>query len=325
MTRACLRTTFSGFDETALRDWIRREKVGHSVSTVRDVWILCPSTVCAATWQSATAAWLAGHRVILKPSRREPVFAKLLVSSVKEIAKEHLPVKIRTRLPRHPSVAARWVVYGKDETLETLRRRARMRPNLIGFGSRLSVAVIGKCPAPKNAWELYRKAAWDVVLYDTQGCLSPRAFFVRRRDAAVFARGLARAMEVLDQKLPRRVDSPLDAESFWQQWKFRASQGRAKIFRERVVLQEDFPFEPCGLRRVVFVIPFRSEIELRKRIRPWRSKLSTVALLDSADANRWKKVFGADHAIRWCDVGKMHRPPPSWRNGGVSLIKALRS
>ena len=165
MTRACLRRVFKGYAADSLWKWVERDHVKGVVnfqpssfilhpSKYPRILVVSPSTVFAATWQAATAAWLAGCCPVLKPSRREPIFARLLYESARSIAGNILPMEVlppafrlklspvtahRSPLTAHGSFAA-IVIYGNDQTIGNLARDNRV----IAFGPRISIAVISK-------------------------------------------------------------------------------------------------------------------------------------------------------------------------------------
>jgi len=331
MVRACLRSTFSGHDSDVLREWIKRDCprcLDRKRSSCR-VLIIPPSTIFAAAWQAATAAWLAGATVVLRPSRREPVFARLLQQSVLAEAGEILPAQILKSEPGTQNLYpfTTIVVYGSDQTIQTLQHSSKTK--LIGFGTKISVAYVERQGLRQYGLDdLAARAAWDTVLYETQGCLSPQRFYVEEDDhlsAVQFARKLAIAMEKLDARLPRmtRKNEKLEEEGFWQTWRFRESQGRAQIFRRRVILQREDCFEPCNLRRVVFVTPVRRPDDIIRHCGKWTKRLSTIAGSHATSLDQLKQSFGSQRGIRFCAIGEMHQPPPWWRNGGLSLLQKL--
>ncbi len=335
MVRACLASTFAGCDEASLREWLKRdsptrnaERGTRNVKKNAGTLILLPSTVFAAAWQSSTAVWLAGGSVTLKPSRREPAFAKLLAQSVKKIAGPTLPIKIevgRARRARRDNTQT-IIAYGKDETIEKLRSTAAKK--IIGFGSMISLACVGKNALVKtNLPNLTRRMAWDTTLYDTQGCLSPQCVYVEKGGKVSpeqFAKALARAMRHLDVRLPRKKiqNEAMMEESFWQRWRFLESQGRAQIHDRRVIFHQEPSFEPCGLRRVIFIVPWRRISDVNRHVGAWRNKISTIATSDAITQKKMKRIF-QQLFIRWCEVGAMHKLEPWWRNGGVSLLRRL--
>ncbi len=402
MVGACLKSTFTGYHPESLQKWVRRDFTGrlnnkHWKSKAK-ILIIPPSTVFAATWQAATAVWLAGASVVLKPSRREPVFPRLLEESIHSVVGKSLPIK-RGNLNFQNG---KWnvdlfdtvVIYGSDATINQLRTLPGMNHRLIGFGSKISIGYIDRKTLnqskPSHLNNLMRYAAWDATLYDTRGCLSPQCFYVEeggKFSPKEFAVKLANAMSRLNLSLPPAsagchglppveecgylaivprsgtttdwsfgVVSPTRAppkasarrepkvpralargaplkrcqedlfneESFWQCWQFRQSQGLAHIFNHHVIFHRQSYFEPCGIRRVVFVVPIKNVRSFIRHCGEWASHLSTIAVSNSRSLVRFKNEFGLRSGIRFCEIGQMHQPPPWWHNGGINLLRKIR-
>jgi hypothetical protein len=320
MIRACLQRTFRNYDEANLLDWISKEKIPSSKRKITH--IFSPSTVFAATWQAAVATWISGGKVVIKPSRHEKKFATLLQKSIPARLQKHLPISVSytKSLPPKGNV----VVYGSDETLLEIKRHLSKRSKLIGFGSRFSLGVISSYNRG-----LIKKAALDVILYETQGCLSPQCFFVRENvklNAVKFAKLMAAEIKNASRNLSAKKvpTDDLEMESFWQHWKFRESQKRVQIFDNRVILDREKSFKPLGSKRVVLVKPFLQWKDIQKQIGSWNSKISTIACSDSDIQQPLQKIFKKRSDIRYCTLGEMHEPLPSWKNGGVNLLNELK-
>lgn len=338
MVRVCLTSTFLGYGHESLRTWVKRDlRTGFFPGSAGgDVLVLLPSTVFAVAWQAATAVWLAGACVILRSSRREPVFARLFRKSVFTEAGSVLPIQMQ-------NVSQRWsktpdfrqytavIAFGRDETIQQLQALPEICDRLISFGTKVSVVYVAKQSLTEISLQnLIYRAAWDAVLYETQGCLSPQCFYIEEGGSISpqrFAEKLTMVMDELDSCLPRKVteEDCWIEEGFWQRWRFRESQGRAHIFGRHVVFHREPHFEPCGLKRVVFVTPVRQPSDLVDHLGPWGNRLSTIAVSDAMLPEKLKRDFnlGTKIDIRFCEIGQMHQPPPWWRNGGISLLRKL--
>ncbi len=332
MVHACLTSVFQGYDHKTLHAWIQRDLPKALVVSPSEskALIVSPSTVFAAVWQAATACWLAGMRIVIRPSRREPIFSKLLMESAISETEGCLPVQMwrSEKKNRRPCDFQAVIVYGTDETISHLRLLSEKKSRFIGFGSKMSLAYISKRALHQDKKNLLNRAAWDAVLYDTQGCLSPQCFFIEEGGSISpiqFARQLADAMENLDARLPRTPieQEAWEEEGFWQHWQFLQSQGRARIFKQHVVFHQEPIFEPPGLRRVVFVAPIRRVADIKKYCHKWVSRLSAIGVSDHSSLIKLEQLFGRDSSIRFCEVGQMHQPPPDWHNGGVNLLSKL--
>jgi hypothetical protein len=341
MAEACLQTTFAGWTLASMARWVhddlpsrlRRRAAARCARGCRagEVLLVLPSTVFAAAWQAAAAVWLAGFAPVFRPSRREPVFVRLLAESARALGGRDLPFRLLA--PGSPVKGRKEfravVAYGSDETVHILRHGPGRGIPVFGFDTRVSAAFVGRAAlSSRQVAGAVRRAAWDATLYDTLGCRSPSIFFVvngGETSPRAFACGLEREMARLERRLPRGRggDGVWERESFDALWSFRASQGGAEIIGRHVVLVRQGVFEPTGLRRIVFVIPVRGPMEVPRRLGRWAARLSTLAVAERADRLAMARVFRGDSTLHFCDLGRMHEPPPSWRNGGVSLLQEL--
>ena len=89
------------------------------------------------------------------------------------------------------------IASGSDESLTAIHRHVRGR--FIGYGHKVSFSVIGK-EALAQSQQLARAAAYDVALFDQQGCLSPQLIYVEEGGVIrpkEFAALLARELTLL--------------------------------------------------------------------------------------------------------------------------------
>jgi hypothetical protein len=335
MVNECLTRVFRPYHRTSLRNWMdqvckRSDALSISSSTTL---IISPSTVFAAAWQAATAVWLSGGSVVLRPSHREPVFARILSQSIRKLAPGKLPIKIfNSRMP----VSKEWVrshsiqnmvIYGTDETVRALHAKLGSVSRIIGFGTKVSLAVIPKT-SHFHASALFRKLAEDILLYDTQGCLSPQGIYVEEGgpiEPLKFGKQLANAISRLNARWPSHPHSidPLEEESFRQHWAFRSSQGKAKLLNRHVIFRYDSHFEPFGQKRCVWVAPLKKFSDLPGELGSWISRISTIGLPVETASPPHMKNGSKLRGIRWCAIGNIHEPHPSWRNGGIELLRTL--
>ncbi len=152
---------------------------------------------------------------LVKISSRDPVFPALFVESLRAVDAELAdcvavldwrrdePALTEAALAEADAVIA----YGDDETIAALRRMTRPDARFLGYGHKLSFAVIAKEALTKeNLPSLAEAAAFDASVYDQQGCLSPHAFYVEkdgRVTAREFAAALADAMAAYQARVPR--------------------------------------------------------------------------------------------------------------------------
>jgi hypothetical protein len=111
------------------------------------------------------------------------------------------------RDPRDLGDFAAVVAFGNDATLHQIRATLSPEARWIGFGSKASCGYVGRAALSDShaARQIADGAARDVVLYDTEGCLSLHVLFVERGgmvSPADFAGILTRAIERASVEFP---------------------------------------------------------------------------------------------------------------------------
>ncbi|HEY1955835.1 MAG TPA: acyl-CoA reductase [Polyangiaceae bacterium] len=160
-----------------------------SAGRAESVGVVLSASVFVAPLRAIALALAASDRVVVKPSRREPVFAHALVEALGDPR-----VTIEARSPMH---VARLDVYGRDETIESVRRAAGPRVIVRGHGAGMGVALVtGDFARAAEA------LAQDVTAFDQRGCLSPRVVWVVG-DARAFGRTMFDALESRGRAVPR--------------------------------------------------------------------------------------------------------------------------
>src|SRR5258706_1528067 len=146
-----------------------------------DVLHILPANVFTAWVHGAVITLLLGHRALLKPSAREPVFARAWKKSLDQVDPElSRQVEIMTwdenKLHRCPAVIA----YGSDETLQQIRSRLAPGTRFAGYGHKMSVGIIFKDALKEASSEaLVAAIQKDAEPFRLQGCLSPQILYVQ--------------------------------------------------------------------------------------------------------------------------------------------------
>jgi hypothetical protein len=193
--RECLEVAPSDAELTAL---------ARSVTPAPAVHVILPSNVFVAAHRAIALALAASSDVRVRPSRREPHFARLLAAAAPglfEIAPE-----LRASAKDHV-----WA-YGGDESLAAVRAQLPVGVTLHAQGPGFGLAVVdATAVSPSTAEALAR----DLVPFDQRGCLSPRAALILG-DAALtrrFASLLAEAQASLAERIPLgRLDAAEQAD-----------------------------------------------------------------------------------------------------------------
>jgi hypothetical protein len=243
--------------------------------------------------------------------------------------------------PAEPSLFAEAdcvVASGSDETLEALRRVVPGRARFLGYGHRVSAAYITReMLGPDEEQRAVEAAAADVAAWDQLGCLSPHVIYVETgglQPPEGFARLLAQELARLEQSLPRgRVDADTAALIFQRREAYQvraaAEIGTLCWFSPEstawtVVFEQDARFQLSCLHRFVYVKPVDTLEECLRQAEPIRGKWSTVGLAANATRRPELAQQFADWGItRICPLGRMQRPPLSWRHDGRPVLGDL--
>lgn len=257
--------------------------------------VVLSSNVFVGALRAIALARAAAPEVIVRPSRRDPAFARALVGAVGDprlTLDESLDPGAVTRGEIH--------VYGKDETIAEIRAKAKVRVR--GHGAGLGVAWVSKGAA---IGEAARALADDIVVFDQRGCLSPRIVLVEA-DADNFADALHEELEEHERLVPR---GQLSTEE-------RAASGRyiaTMTFACRVlvgtahaigVAPEGSKLVPSPAYRHVHLIACPSTGTAKAILAPIASGITTVGSDDLAAA----KALAPSWA-RTALLGAMQRPP----------------
>ena len=161
------------------------------------VTLILSSNVFVGALRAVAFARAAAPEVVVRPSRRDPAFARALIERAADPA-----IRLATDVDVAAVDAGEIHVYGHDETIADVRRRARPSIRVRGHGAGMGVGWVSEAAALETS---AARLADDVVVFDQRGCLSPRIVFVAgaagRADA--FADALHRALERLDVTVPR--------------------------------------------------------------------------------------------------------------------------
>jgi hypothetical protein len=271
-----------------------------------------------------------GRPVLLKSPSAEPLFAPAFLSAL---------VRREPRLGA-ALAAATWeggdaeleapvlagvgtvLAYGGRETLDDLERRAPGK--VIGYGPKISLAVVGADVEPRQAAE---GLARDIALFDQRGCLSVVAVYTAG-DGETLGQALAEELFDLARRwppgpLPRQAlvavqHLRLEAEmrGFWHS-SLAPREGT-------VVVEPDLELRPSPGLRTVRVHPLADLSRLPGLLRGWKGRLQGAALAGEA---AWSLEPGLRELgiSRFAPPGELQSPDAAWHNGGIDPLEALTS
>ncbi len=296
--------------------------------------------------QSLVAATLTKAASLGKAASDEPIFAALFVRSLADVDPRLASCLAVTYWPGDevgpPDVAfgeADLVVaYGSDAAIEAVRARVPAGRRLITYGHRLSFGVIARERlTPDELPDLAERAAYDVVRFDQQGCLSPHLFYVEEGgvvSADHFARALAGALQRWSTIVPRgrlTADERARVADVRRQHEFRAATTGGAVYGGAgdewcVLVDPDPRFAASCLNRTVWVKPVADASALPDLLAPVRRYLQTAAV--SADFDRSVEIAAllADLGLdRVCPLGQMGDPLVTWHHDGrFNLLDFVR-
>jgi hypothetical protein len=129
--------------------------------------VILSSNVFVGALRAIAIAIAAADDVVVRPSRRDPVFARLLVEELADA---------RVRIDESFDVASlhdgEIHVYGSDATIAEVRARARAK--VIGHGHGMGIAWVSR----HASLDVAQTLADDIIAFDQRGCLSPRVALV---------------------------------------------------------------------------------------------------------------------------------------------------
>jgi len=276
-----------------------RRLVGHAGDATH-VAVILSANVFVGALRAIALACAASTDVVVRPSRRDPAFARALVEAI-AAPEVRLDESFDVASMREGEIH----IYGHDATIADVHARARPGVRVVGHGAGMGIAWIsGHADVAAAAAGL----ADDVVVFDQRGCLSPRIVLVEgpsgRADA--FAEALHDQLERLDLVVPRGT---LPAEE-------RAASDRyiaTMTYACRVLVGTDHaigiappaaPMIPCPAYRHVHVASCPTEADAASVLAPLSRSITAVGSDDEAAARRLAPSWA-----RRSPLGRMQRPP----------------
>jgi hypothetical protein len=276
---------------------------------------------------------------LVKTASHDPVLPALFAESLREVDPELADCVAVLHWPREETAltqaavarADAVIVYGDDATLAAVNRLTPPRTQFLGYGGKLSFAVVAKeAMTASSLTAVAEAAAFDVSVYDQQGCLSPHVIYVEERGELgprKFAEALAQAMARYQARVPRgplTVEEAAAVKRLRDAYEFRgATDRRVAVWagsetNDWLVIYEDDPsFVVSCLNRVVYVKPTDGFKRILDSVKRFAGKISTVGIVPLDDRAR---DFAANLARlgvhRLCRLGQMQRPPLTWHHDG---------
>ncbi|MBN9160252.1 MAG: hypothetical protein BGO98_28995 [Myxococcales bacterium 68-20] len=265
--------------------------------------VILSANVFVGALRAVAIARAASADVVVRPSRRDPTFARALVEAASDPA-----IRLDEGLDVARVEEGEIHVYGHDATIADIRARLRPNVRLVGHGSGMGVAWITR---GADLAVSARGLAEDVVAFDQRGCLSPRIALVEegttrtssRADA--FAEALHGELERFGIEIPR---GPLPAEERAASDRYVATMTyacRALVGTQHAIgiAPPGAPMVPCPAYRHVHVAACTTEDDALALLEPLARSIVAFGSDDEASARRLAPKWARVSAL-----GRMQRP-----------------
>lgn len=220
--------------------------------------------------------------------------------------------------------------FGRDDTLIGIRAALHADARFIGYGQRASAGYIAREDCSGASLEnLLAGAARDIVLYDSQGCLSLHVLFVEDGGETPphgIARELGKALDLASAEFPpgrRDAASAASVGNLRNLAAFRAATGTGAIFSDEacsyaIIFDPPRSDAPAFLPRLLAMFPVGGPAEAQAYVQAHALPLEGFAV-SSPRADIVEMAVGAG-AVRIARFGELQRPPLTGGHGGRPRI-----
>ncbi len=332
------------FTGDALKSIAARISACDATGRPQTVGFIAAGNVAGAGMHEIAIALVAGAGVLIKTASAEPVFFAEFARTLAEIepdagARIEVSHWSRARTDLTAALIANWelvAAYGDDATIESLHR-----PNVIGFGSRVSAAVVAPGGIdPSRIARVAESLARDVALFEQLGCLSLHQVFVVSPDggaARELAIRISGALERIGESMPPAripLRDAIEIRAVRERARWRALAGEPVALFEGRGLEWTVVFEPLpGLNdpfkispgfRTVHVTAVRDLAAFRDCIAGVSKRIEAMAVAgnesEAADIGATVRAIGIPYV---CAPGEMQSPPLDWRHGGGEFVDMM--
>ncbi len=333
------------FTIEALKSIAARVSASGGIYRPKTAGFIAAGNVAGAGMHEIAIALVAGAGVLVKTASAEPVFFAEFARTLAEIDRDAgARIEVfhwsRARADLTAALIAnceRVVAYGDDLTIESLHSR----PNVIGFGSRVSAAVVAPgATDPSRIDRVAELLARDVAFFEQLGCLSLHHVFVvshpgdAARDLAI---RMSAALERMGKSMPPAKIPLRDAaeiRGLRERARWRRIAGEPVELFEGDRLEWTVIFEASSARddsfkvspgfRTVHVTGVRDLGEFRDCIAGVSRRIEAMAVAgdetETAGIGATVEAIGIPYV---CAPGEMQSPPLDWRHGGGGFIDMM--
>jgi hypothetical protein len=342
---ASLDALLKPFSHTALNSLAARVASDARPDRPRVLGFIMAGNVAGAGTHEIAIGLIAGAGLVVKTASTEPVFFDQFARTLAELDREVASRLIvfnwnRTRDDLTAAMASncdRVLAYGDDATIDSLHNK----PTVIGFGSRVSGAVVAPgALVPARIDAVAGALVRDVVLFEQLGCLSPHQIFVvnRSSDAARdFAARIATALDRVAHSMPPAKIPVRDAASIRgirERARWRQISGEPIELFEGTDLGWTVVFDPQSEQsfkvspgfRTVYVTGVSDEPQVRASLAAasGSGRIEAIAVAgDDVETRRTAAMLATLGISYICAPGEMQSPPLTWRHGGGAFLDMM--
>lgn len=289
---------------------------------VRSIYHICAGNVAVSAETSLLISIMLGSDAVFKlPSSGLPEL---------EARVDRLPAHWRGKirlLPEHDPELAREcdavVVFGTNETIESVSQNRRPNQKLLRYGHKVSIGYVMETEE-MDVWG--GAAVREILAYQQLGCLSPQSYLCENETVAdQFITGLAHSFERQEFD---SGDIPFAAQ--------------ALVFdaRQRAIAAGDQVITPCPKAPWTIVKRAEQKIQtgpgfgfievlvagqaaLAEILQPWHGKISSVSLNSRVITREHWERWESRGIHRFCRMGNLQRPPIAWPHDGRPRLADL--
>jgi hypothetical protein len=231
------------------------------------------------------------------------------------------------------------ILFGGVETCRNLLEKIPRGVKALVHGHKLGFGVIGRKRLNRRGLdELAADVANDCSMFDQRACLAPHVYYLEEGGEVSpreFCQALAKAMEVLNQKMPRGKIPPGEASTINQlraTYEFRELNGEEVLLlpsprgTDWTVTYEKDPgiFSPSPLNRFIRVYSVKDIFQIPPAIQSIGPYLQNAAVAVGDEREKdFVRTLGELGVARITSPGRMSVPSMMWHHDGISPLASL--
>ncbi len=324
MTRQVFRDALSSLTNCDLEGSLTPQlgiRAGYHISRPECCHIILAGNVFTACLQPFAMALGVGIPIICKPASEQWAFPWLFRRALQHVEPdlaEALGIVTFSRndvemMDAFLDSAMLAVVYGGDDTIRMVRRKAPATCRLVEHGHGISLAYLDQHSLHDRT--LAKELALDIAAYDQHGCLSPQVVWLEAGAPAAhkyeFLTSLHEELSRLEMLLPR---GPLDEGAAAAQMQWRGvAVCIAQLFEasaHAIAYSPNGDLDSGPGFRNILVCDCAGPEEFTRLIAPYGAHLKQVGLACSPQvARQILETLAPNQSPRLCPVGQMQKPP----------------